>query len=312
MNILYAGTPSSSARILRFLAEMKPFNIKGVLTQPDKKGKRGNNLLESPVAIAAKDLKLEVFKHENLNSKEALNSLGLLDIDFLVVIAYGKIIPPWLLELPSESSINIHFSLLPKYRGASPIQSALLNGDDTSGISIIKMSEDLDSGDIISSFIVRIKPEDNKSTLENKLTNKCIIELPRTLELVKANKIEAKKQDHSSASYCKKITKSDSIIDFNETTINIINKFRAFYGWPGTSFIYNDIQIKIHNMVEAKIINRGKPGTIYKLNNDGLYINTIDSMIVITHLQFPNKNIISSNDVFNSYKDFFHKDKFLQ
>ena len=305
MNILYAGTPSNSAKILRYLAKLKPFNIKGVLTQPDKKGKRGNNLLESPVAIAAKDLKLEVFKPENLNSNEIISNLSLLDIDFLVVIAYGKIIPPWLLELPSKSSINVHFSILPKYRGASPIQSALLNGDDRSGISIIEMSDDLDAGDIFSSFIVKINPEDNKSTLENKLTNKCITELPTILDLVKANKIEAKKQDNSSASYCKKITKLDSIIDFNQTTRNIINKFRAFYGWPGTSFIYKDIQIKIHNMLETKIINGGKPGTIYKLDNDGLYINTSDSMIVITHLQFPNKNIISSNDVFNSYKEFF-------
>ena len=305
MNILYAGTPSNSAKILRYLAKLKPFNIKGVLTQPDKKGKRGNNLLESPVAIAAKDLKLEVFKPENLNSNEIISNLGLLDIDFLVVIAYGKIIPPWLLELPSKSSINVHFSILPKYRGASPIQSALLNGDNSSGVSIIEMSDDLDAGDIFSSFIVKINPEDNKSTLENKLTNKCITELPTILDLVKANKIEAKKQDNSSVSYCKKITKSDSIIDFNETTRNIINKFRAFYGWPGTSFIYKDIQIKIHNMLETKIINEGKPGTIYKLDNDGLYINTSDYMIVITHLQFPNKNIISSNDVFNSYKEFF-------
>jgi len=167
------------------------------------------------------------------------------------------------------------------------------------------MSEALDAGDIFSSFIVKINPEDNKSTLENKLTNKCITELPIILDLVKANKIETKKQDNSNASYCKKITKSDSIIDFNETTRNIINKFRAFYGWPGTSFIYKDIQIKIHNMLETKIINEGKPGTIYMLDSDGLYINTNDSMIVITHLQFPNKNIISSNDVFNSYKEFF-------
>ena len=305
MNILYAGTPSNSAKILSYLAKIELFNIKGVLTQPDKKGKRGNNLLESPVAIAAKDLKLEVFKPENLNSNEIISNIGLLDIDFLVVIAYGKIIPPWLLELPGVSSINVHFSILPKYRGASPIQSALLNGDDSSGISIIEMSEALDAGDIFSSFIVKINPEDNKSTLENKLTNKCITELPTILDLVNANKIEAKKQDNSSASYCKKITKSDSIIDFNETTRNIINKFRAFYGWPGTSFIYKDIQIKIHNMLETKIINGGKPGTIYKLDSDGLYINTNDSMIVITHLQFPNKNIISSNDVFNSYKEFF-------
>jgi len=305
MNILFAGTPNNAAQILLYLANMKPFNIKGVLTQPDKKGKRGNNLIESPVANAAKQYNFDVFKPENLNSNNTRKTLGSLDIDFLVVIAYGKIIPSWLLELPKVSSINVHFSILPKYRGASPIQSALLNGDESSGISIIKMSEDLDAGEILSSFNVRIDPEDNKLTLEKKLTNKSIIELPRTLDLMKSSKIVAKKQDHSNATYCKKIKKSDSVIDFNDTARNIINKFRAFYGWPGTSFIYKDIKIKIHGIEEAKIITGDKPGTIYKFNKKGLFINTSDSVIVITHLQFPNKNPISSLDAYNSNKEFF-------
>jgi len=305
MNILFAGTPDSAAQILLYLANMKPFNIKGVLTQPDKKGKRGNNLLESPVANVAKLYDFDVFKLENLNSNKTIKTLESLDIDFLVVIAYGKIIPTWLLELPKVSSVNVHFSILPKYRGASPIQSALLNGDESSGISIIKMSEELDAGEMISSFGVRINPEDNKLTLEKKLTNKCIIELPGILKLLQSNKIVSKEQDHSNASYCKKISKSDSVIDFNDTTRNIINKFRAYYEWPGLSFLYKDVNIKIHGIEEAKIISGDTPGTIYKLDNKGLYVNTKDSVIVITYLQFPNKKIISSSDVYNSYKDFF-------
>jgi methionyl-tRNA formyltransferase len=199
----------------------------------------------------------------------------------------------------------VHFSVLPKYRGASPIQSALLNGDNRSGISIIKMSEDLDAGDIVSSFNVKINPEDNKLTLEKRLTDKCIEELPKILDLVKSNKIELKKQDGSNASYCKKIIKSDSIIDFDDKSINIINKFRAYYEWPGLSFLYKDTIIKIHEIEEVKINNNNKPGTINKLDKNGLYINTRDSVVVITYLQFPNKKIISSLDVYNSYMDFF-------
>ena len=143
MNILFAGTPANSAEILNSLAKIKHINIKGVLTQPNKKGKRGNITIESPVAVLAKKLKLNVFKPESINQNDLVSELKPLDIDFLIVIAYGKIIPSWLLELPSKLSINVHFSILPKYRGASPIQSALLNGDSSSGISMIKMSKNL-------------------------------------------------------------------------------------------------------------------------------------------------------------------------
>ena len=305
MNILFAGTPANSAEVLNSLAKIKHINIKGVLTQPDKRGNRGNITIESPVAILAKKLKLNVFKPESINQNDLVSELKLLDIDFLIVIAYGKIIPSWLLELPSKLSINVHFSILPKYRGASPIQSALLNGDSSSGISMIKMSEHLDAGDIISSFNIKIDPKDNKLTLEKKLTDICIEELPKILTLVKSNKIELKEQNDSSASYCKKIVKSDSIIDFNDKAINIINKFRAYYEWPGLSFLYKDNIIKIHEIKEVGINSNNEPGTINKLSKDGLYVNTTDLVVVITYLQFPNKKIISSSDVYNSYRSFF-------
>ena len=133
----------------------------------------------------------------------------------------------------------------------------------------------------------------------------CIEKLPKILTLVESNKIELKEQNDSNASYCKKIVKSDSIIDFNEKAINIINKFRAYYEWPGLSFLYKDNIIKIHEIKEVGINSNNEPGTINKLSKDGLYINTSDLVVVITYLQFPNKKIISSSDVYNSYRSFF-------
>ena len=305
MNILYAGTPNSSAEILKYLAQNDSINVKGVITQPDKAGKRGKKLNDSPVSLMANSYDLDLFKPHKLNNKDFKEKIKILEVDFLIVVAYGKILPKWLLELPSVSSINIHFSLLPKYRGASPIQSALLNGDKETGITFIEMSEKLDSGDIISTEKTKIFMDDNKVKLETRLTGMSIKKINNVLiESAKQNKSSIK-QDDSNASYCQKILKVDSITNFNDTSINIFNKFRAFIEWPGLAFYHNDTLIKIHGLEVLDQINTDKPGTIYKFDSTGLYINTIDSVIVITHLQLPNRNIISSNDAFNSYKDFF-------
>mgnify|MGYP005673117901 FL=1 len=305
MNILYAGTPNSSAEILKYLAQNDSINVKGVITQPDKAGKRGKKLNDSPVSLMANSYDLDVFKPHKLNNKEFKEKIKILEVDFLIVVAYGKILPKWLLELPSVSSINIHFSLLPKYRGASPIQSALLSGDKETGITFIEMSEKLDSGNIISTEKTKIFMDDNKVKLETRLTGMSIKKISNVLiESAKRNKSSIK-QDDSNASYCQKILKVDSITNFKDTSINIFNKFRAFIEWPGLAFYHNDTLIKIHGLEVLDQINTNKPGTIYKFDSTGLYINTIDSVIVITHLQLPNRNIISSSDAFNSYKDFF-------
>jgi methionyl-tRNA formyltransferase len=305
MNILYAGTPNSSAEILKYLVQNDSIKVKGVITQPDKAGKRGKKLNDSPVSLMANSYDLDLFKPDKLNDKDFKEKIEILEVDFLIVVAYGKILPRWLLELPSVSSINVHFSLLPKYRGASPIQSALLNGDKETGITFIEMSEKLDSGNIISTEKTKIFKDDNKIKLETRLTGMSIKKINNVLiDSAKQNKPSIK-QDDSSASYCQKILKVDSITNFNDTAINIFNKFRAFIEWPGLAFYHNDTLIKIHGLEVLDQINTNKPGTIYKFDSTGLYINTIDSVIVITHLQLPNRNIISSSDAFNSYKDFF-------
>ena len=305
MNILFAGTPKNSANILKYLINDNSFNIVGVLTQPDKKGKRGNKFIESEVSVLAKQHAIPLYKPDDLIKDPMLDEIRLINADYLIVIAYGKMLPNWLIEIPKICSINVHFSLLPKYRGASPIQSALLNGDKKTGITYIKISNELDAGDIISSYEIDIKDSDNKLILEDNLTSLCINNISNVLSTISKKGISSKEQDHASATYCRKITKKDSLVDFDDESKNIINKFRAYFEWPGLNFLFNGLAIKIHGLEVIDVKSAGKPGTLLKIDRSGIYFNTRDKVIVITYLQFPNKNPISSLDAYNSYQQFF-------
>ena len=305
MNILFAGSPKSSARILEYLFKKDDISVVGAITQPDKRSGRGKNLIESDVSLNANILGIRAFKPENLNTQEIKDEISSLEIDFLVVIAYGKIIPKWLLKLPKISPINIHFSLLPKYRGASPIQTSLINGDTETGVSFMQINDELDSGDIYKSFKTSIDQHDNKISLEKKLTDLCIENICQILHDIEFQRLKPIKQDSSIASYCNKLLKTNSLVDFNDKSENIMNKFRAYFEWPGLTFSHNNVPIKIKNLAQVDKQSNDKPGSIYKIDKSGIYLNTMDKMIVITNLQFPNKKTISSNDVYNSYRDFF-------
>ena len=307
MNILYAGTPNPSAKILKALCDNPSINVVGVITKPDKAQKRGNKLVQSPVSIEAQNRNLNIFKPYDLNALKLRQSIEALSVDFVVVAAYGKILPKWLLDLPKIMPINIHYSLLPKYRGASPIQSSLLNGDSISGITFMNMSEGLDDGDCIKQYEIDIKKTHNKITLENDLCDLSIAKMFEILDGVKREKYVLIEQDNDSATYCKKIHKSEAIINFNETADEIYNKFKAYYEWPGICFEHKNIFIKIKEM---GVINDGEAYLHDKnimINKKGLFIRTSNKTIVITYLQMPNKNIISSSDAFNAYKDYFNE-----
>jgi len=304
MDIYFAGTPNSAAEILKSLASNDLFNIKGVITQPDKKGKRGNQRIESPVSLMANSLNLQTYKPHNLTKEQIQSDIDITNADILLVVAYGNLIPAWILE-SNIKAINIHYSLLPSYRGASPIQSSLLNNDKKTGVTFMQMSEDLDAGKIIKCFEVPINKNDNKSSLEKKLTKLSILNLEKVITDFCSNKTIPIDQDHGKASYCKKILKEDSIINFKESAKKIFAKFRAYNEWPGICFIHNNKLIKIHGLEISSIKSPGSPGDIISFSNSGLIIKTNDYDIVITHLQFPNKNIINAKDAYNSYRQFF-------
>ena len=305
MNILFAGTTFNSSKILNFLHKVDEINVIGVITKPDKPGKRGSNLIESPVSSAAKNADINLFKPEQLDCNDFKETISKLDVDILVVVAYGKILPEWMLNIPKMMPINIHYSLLPYYRGSSPIQASIINGEKHTGVTFMKMNKSLDEGEIINKFECEILHDDNKTTLERKLTEISIKEISDVLKLIKTKKVKLLDQNPGDVSYCKKIVKSDGLIDFSESSNEIFNKFKAYIEWPGLTFKYKDTLIKIHGLLITDEDSSSKAGTINKITRSGLYINTIDKLIVITNLQFPNKKIITSEDVFNSYKQFF-------
>ena len=304
MDIYFAGTPNSAAEILKSLASNDLFNIKGVITQPDKKGKRGNQQIESPVSLMANSLNLKTYKPHSLTKEQIQSDIDITNADILLVVAYGNLIPAWILE-SNIKAINIHYSLLPSYRGASPIQSSLLNNDKKTGVTFMQISEDLDAGKVIKCFEVPINKNDNKSSLEKKLTKISILNLEKVITDFYSNKTIPIDQEHGKASYCKKILKEDSIINFEESAEKIFAKFRAYNEWPGICFTHKNKVIKIHGLEISSIKSPGSPGDIISFTNSGLTFKTIDYDIVITHLQFPNKNIITAKDAYNSYRQFF-------
>ena len=305
MNILFAGTPYPSGKILEYLASSSAYKVKGVITQPDKPQKRGNKILQSSVSKISQNYGFPVFKPTNLNDPDFIKNIEGIDFDFLVVAAYGKIIPNWLLNAPNKMPINIHYSILPSYRGASPIQTSLLNGDNISGVAFMEMSESLDEGKIIKVFTLDIIETHNKTSLENDLCDLAIKNMDDVFGLVFSNKILLNAQDDASASYCSKIKKSDSIINFAENAYEIINKYRAYSEWPGLAFMHKDVMVKIHGMDLYHEDLPGTSGAIVRFDKTGIYFKTRSGTIVITYLQLPNKNKISSADAYNSYREFF-------
>jgi methionyl-tRNA formyltransferase len=304
MRILYAGSPAPSAKVLDHLAQSEIIEVVGVLTQPDKRRKRRSVKEGSAVANIAEKYKLTTLKPHKLdeNFKESIKNI---EFDVMIVSAYGKILPNWLLDKALIMPVNIHYSLLPKYRGASPIQSSILNGDKETGITFMKMSQNMDEGDIIERFPILIHDSWNKTDLENALSDKSVEKIIEVLNNIYTNDYSLEKQNHDKASYCFKVQKQDSIVDFNNSSFSILNKFRALNEWPGLSFIHKEISIKIHSLSVEPCDLNFTPGEIISFNKRGIKIKTIDSSIVITHLQFPNKKIISSQDAFNSYRGFF-------
>ena len=305
MNILFAGTPDPSGKILEYLASSSAYKVKGVITQPDKPQKRGNKILQSSVSKISQNYGFPVFKPTNLNDPDFIKNIEGIDFDFLVVAAYGKIIPNWLLNAPNKMPINIHYSILPFYRGASPIQTSLLNGDNISGVTFMEMSEGLDEGKIIKVFKLDIIETHNKTSLENDLCDLAIKNMDDVFGLVFSNKILLNAQDDASASYCSKIKKSDSIINFAENAYEIVNKYRAYSEWPGLAFMHKDVMVKIHGMDIYHEDLPGTSGAIVRFDKTGIYFKTRSGTIVITYLQLPNKNKISSADAYNSYREFF-------
>ncbi|MDB6095769.1 MAG: fmt [Francisellaceae bacterium] len=301
LKIIFAGTPCFAAVILEKLIH-SDHELKAVYTQPDRPKGRGRELAQSPVKKLASLHKLPIFQPESLKNETEQAILKEIDCDVMIVAAYGLILPAKVLEIPRLGCINVHASLLPKYRGASPIQYAILENQTETGITIMQMDKGLDTGDILLSKALEIHSQDNLETLSERLSQLAGPTLLESLSLLEAGLLIPKKQDNSLSSLAPKINKKDALIDWHNTSIQISQKIKAFNPWPVAFTYFNNEMIRIF---KAQIYPYAldihlSPGALYISPSKELIIGTGEGLLKIDELQLSGGKRLASLDFLNA------------
>ena len=296
LNIVFAGTPDISAQVLQDLYATN-HNIQAVLTQPDRAKGRGKKLQSSPVKdLAIKNNTLVLQPLSFKKEPQVLEKLKELNPDVIIVIAYGIIVPKEFLEIPKYGCLNIHVSLLPKWRGAAPIQRAIQSGDNKTGICIMQMDEGLDTGDILKRLEIDISDTDTSASLHDKFARLAIKPLVEVLDSI--GNIEPVPQ-LGKPTYAHKITKQEGLIDFNKSAKQISCHIRAFTPWPSAFFKLGEEIVKVgkFEILDKKLDTNS--GIIVDIIKDGIDITTIDSIIRFKELQFSGKKMLPVADILN-------------
>ncbi|MDD3302512.1 MAG: methionyl-tRNA formyltransferase [Candidatus Gracilibacteria bacterium] len=308
MKIAFFGTGEFSRNILKSLTLYQNIEVLLVVSQPDKPVGRNKEVIYTPIKQLALENKIDLLQPLKLkNNFEVFEKLKSLDLDFIIVVAYGKIIPKDILKIPKHGCINIHGSLLPKYRGASPIQECLKSGDKKTGLTIMYMSEGMDEGDLLSIKEIDVDIVDKTGDIFRKFEDVGPNLLVETLNGIIDGKIKGTKQDCDCATYCKKIEKEDGLIDFKNLSRNeIYNRFRAYYVWPGIYTYYNGKKL---NLEEVSILDDdkydGQVGQVVKLQNKKVGVLAKDSKILIVDkVKLEGKKSIDILSFINGNKDF--------
>lgn len=291
MQIVFFGTPQFAIPSLKALLASSN-KVLAVVTQPDKRKGRLGHPCPPPVKELAISENIKVLQPEKINKLSFIDELSRLNPDVIVVVAYGKILPPNILKIPHYGCINVHASLLPKYRGAAPIQWAIIKGEKETGVSTILMNEGLDTGDIFLQERVNIDENDNSETLGRKLSEIGASVLIRTIEGLESGNLKPFPQK-GTPSYAPLLKKEDGKINWNMSAVHIWNFVRGMYPWPGAFTNLDKERLKIINV--RPIAGKGIPGRIESLSNK-LIIGTTDGLIEILEIQPEGKRIMNSKD----------------
>lgn len=238
MRVIFLGTPDFAVRSLSALA--KSHEVVAVVTQPDRPRGRGGKVTPSPVKIEAEKLNIPVYQFEKI-SRDGVDVLRNLSPDIMVTAAYGQILSDEVLSIPPKGVINVHASLLPLYRGSSPIQNCILKGDTVTGVTIMQTAREVDSGDILHVKKLEISEFDGTVSLTTKLSELGAVALLEAMELINSGKVEPIPQEHAKATFCKLIRKSDTVIDWNEDAVTVSRKIRAYDNIGASSFINGEV-----------------------------------------------------------------------
>lgn len=309
IRLIFMGTPDFACPGLKSLLELADFDIVGVYTQPDKAVGRSKILKAPPVKELAKQYKIPVFQPKTIKAEAEIHRIKELKPDLIVVIAYGQIIPPAILDIPQYGCLNVHASLLPKYRGASCLNAPILNGDDKTGVTIMKMDAGMDTGPIIRQVELALNGTETLENVHDSLSALGAAALAPTLKDWINNKIKAKVQNEEQATYVKILNKEDGLIDFNSNATKIERQIRGLNPWPGTYFEYqsntskNKILVKIlkvdHEIIKLKT---ARPGHFF-LYKGQLALGCGQDALLILILQLEGKKAVSGPEFINGHPD---------
>jgi methionyl-tRNA formyltransferase len=286
--IVFMGSPEFALPVLRNLAVQYP--VVGVITQPDRPAGRGRVLTPPPIRILADELNLPVIQPRRLSEPDAIQQINLWAPDLIVVVAFGQILRPSVLDLPQFGCINVHASLLPRWRGAAPIQAAILHGDEQTGITIMRMDPGIDTGPTLVQKSIQIAGEDTAGTLIAKLSEIGANLLMETLPPYLSGKLVSKTQDDSLATYAPMIKKEDGLLDFTASAIDLDRKIRAFNPWPGAYTILGSQFLKIHRAHAVEVLS--EPAGKKIIYQELPAITTGKGILVIDELQPAGRNIL--------------------
>lgn len=298
MKIVFMGTPAFAVPSLRMLLE-EGYEVVAVVTQPDRPQGRKKTLAPSPVKEAALELGLPVLQPERMRRPEAVAELAAYEPDLIVTAAYGQILPKSVLDLPKNGCVNIHGSLLPKYRGGAPIQRCIINGEKETGVTLMYMAEGMDTGDMISRVVVPIEDEDTSGTMFEKLSaagrDLLKAEMPRLV----AGRVGATVQDDSEATYAPNLSREDERIDWSADSLATYNRIRGLVPFSGAFTLWNGETFKVWAAAKpsaGSAAGSEAPGTVLSVSERGVEVKTGDGTLLLTTVQPAGKKAMSAAD----------------
>ena len=296
LKIIFAGTPDFAVPALQALCD-KGYEVVGVLTQPDRPSGRGLKLHPSPMKLKANELGIPVYQPSELKSNASYESLAAIDFNVMIVAAYGLIIPQAILDLPSFGCFNIHASLLPRWRGAAPIHRAILMGDEVTGVTIMRVIQKFDAGDMIKKKEIQISEKDTTEQLTKTLAALGAHLMTEVMdELMSKGSLQSSAQDEASVTYAEKVTKEESTINWQDTSLVIARKIRAFNSFPVAQTEYREVVCKIWDAeISIETSQEAKIGQIIKLD-EFIHVKCGEGVLSIKELQMPGGKRLQSKE----------------